>query len=113
MSRRAYGYQSGAPGARSNAATGRGMAPQLEMPGRDGNSVTARFDGVDGLEIIDRTTNPMVTPKAVEQARRQAAVAAYNGYQAVWELPTPQAVDAARRFMGHAKVSTIVVRLAG
>ncbi|MBB2924067.1 hypothetical protein [Cellulomonas cellasea] len=89
------------------------MAPQLEMPGRDGNSVTARFDGVDGLEIIDRTTNPMVTPKAVEQARRQAAVAAYNGYQAVWELPTPQAVDAARRFMGHAKVSTIVVRLAG
>ncbi|WP_436698720.1 Kelch repeat-containing protein [Nocardioides sp. BYT-33-1] len=112
MSERAYGHQSGAPGARSNPATGRGMAPQLEMPGVDGSMVTARFDGVRGSEIIDRKLNPVFSAKAVAQAQRQAAVAAYNGYQAVWELPTPQAVAAANRFMDYAKISTIVIRQA-
>lgn len=112
MSKRAYDYQSGAPGARSNPATGRGMAPQLEMPGADGSTVTARFDGVEGSEIIDRKLNPVFSSKAVAQARRQAGVAAYNGYQAVWELPTPQAVAAANRFMDYAGVSSIIVRQA-
>ena len=41
----AYNYQSGVAGARSNPATGRGMAPQLEMPGADGIPVTAKFEG--------------------------------------------------------------------
>jgi hypothetical protein len=111
MSRQAYDYQSGATGARSNAVTGRGMAPQLEMPGADGSVVSARFDGADGLEVIDRKLNPVFSSKAVDQARRQAGVAAYNGMQAVWELPTPAAVAAANRFMEYAGVSTIMVRL--
>jgi hypothetical protein len=89
------------------------MAPQLEMPGVDGSMVTARFDGLDGNEIIDRKLNPMFTEKAVEQAQRQAATAAYNGLQAVWELPIAEAVAAANRFMSYAKISTILVRQAG
>ena len=82
------------------------------MPGVDGTPVTAKFDGVNGNEIIDRKLNPMFTDKAVDQARRQAATAAYHGLRAVWELPTPEAVAAANRFMSFAKISTIVVRLA-
>ena len=108
----AYDYQSGVIGARSNLATRRGMAPQLEMPAVDGTTVTAKFDGIDGNEVIDRKLNPMFTDKAVDQARRQAATAAHNGFQAVWEMPTPGAVAAANRFMDFAKVSTITVRLA-
>jgi hypothetical protein len=89
------------------------MAPQLSMPGADGSLVTVRFDGVDGGEIIDRKLSPMFTEKAIEQARRQAATAAYNGMQAVWELPTEEAVGAANRFMSYAQISNIAVRLAG
>ena len=100
--------------ARSNAATGRSISPQFEMRGADGTVVTARFDGLDGLEIIDRKTNPMFTAKAVGQARRQAGVVAFNGYHAVWELPTAAAAAAAaNRFLDYAKVSTISVRIAG
>ena len=55
MRSNAYDYQSAASGARSNAITGRSMAPQLEMPGADGSTVTARFDGIDENEIIDRS----------------------------------------------------------
>jgi hypothetical protein len=69
--------------------------------------------GLDGNEIIDRKLNPVFTEKGVEQARRQAAVAAYDGFQAVWKLPTADAVEAAGRFMSYAKVSTILVRQAG
>ena len=108
----AYDYQSGVSGARSNAVTGRPMAPQLEMPALDGSTVTAKFDGIDGNEIIDRKLNPMFTVGAVDLARRQAATAAYNGFQAVWELPTEEAVAAANRFMDYAGISTIVVRMA-
>ncbi|MDQ1006442.1 RHS repeat-associated protein [Streptomyces sp. V4I23] len=108
----AYNYQSGVAGARSNPATGRGMAPQLEMPGADGIPVTAKFDGVNGNEIIDRKLNPRFTEKAVDQARRQAATAVYNGLQAVWELPTADAVAAANRFMTYAGITTITVRMA-
>jgi len=106
----AYGYQSGAPGARSSVESGRALAPELRMPAADGSLVTAKFDGLAGNEIIDRKLNPVFTPKAVDQARRQAATAAYNGYQAVWELPTAEAVAAAKRFMDYAGISTIVVR---
>ncbi len=70
-------------------------------------------DGLDGNEIIDRKLNSVFTEKAVDQARRQAATAAYNGLQAVWELPTAEAVAAANRFMSYANVSTLIVRQAG
>ena len=113
MPQGAYDYQSGVAGARSNAATRYGQAPQLEMPGADGKPVTAKFDGLEGNEIIDRKLNPRFTEKAVDQARRQAATAAYHGLTPVWELPDEAAVSAANRFMSYAKISTIVVRQAG
>ncbi|GIE77713.1 hypothetical protein Aph02nite_36630 [Actinoplanes philippinensis] len=113
MPQGAYDYQSGVAGARSNAATRYGQAPQLEMPGADGKPVTAKFDGLEGNEIIDRKLNPRFTEKAVDQARRQAATAAYHGLTPVWELPDEAAMSAAIRFMSYAKISTIVVRQAG
>jgi hypothetical protein len=92
--------------------TRQSLAAQLEMPAADGSTVTAKFEGVDGNEIIDRKLNPRFSPKAVDQAQRQAATAAYNGLLAVWKLSTQDAVDAADRFMQYANTSTITVRLA-
>ncbi|MBW8482523.1 LamG-like jellyroll fold domain-containing protein [Actinomadura parmotrematis] len=107
-----YNYQSGVAGARSDLGSGRSLAPQLEMPGIDGDPVTAKFDGLQGDEIIDRKSNPMFTAKAVDQARRQAATAAYHGLRPVWELPTPAAIAAAGRFMASAGITTIELRMA-
>lgn len=112
MSAAAYRYQSGAPGARSNLLTGRSQVPYLEFTDDIGNVVGAKFDGVRGLELIDRKLNPFFSPKAVNEAVRQAAVARYYGLQAVWELPTPTAVGAANRFMQSNGITGITVRLA-
>jgi hypothetical protein len=108
----AYRYQSGAPGARSNRLTGYGQAPYLEFTDASGATVGAKFDSVSGYELIDRKTNPFFSAKAVDQARRQAAVARHYGLTAVWELPNQEAVDAASRFMKSNDVEGIVVRLA-
>jgi RHS repeat-associated protein len=108
----AYEYQSGAPGARSNALTGYSQAPYLEFTDASGTIVGAKFDGVQGLELIDRKLNPYFSAKAVNEAIRQAAVAKHYGLQAVWELPSPAAVSAANRFMQHNNVTGIIVRLA-
>jgi hypothetical protein len=112
MPRAAYEFQSGAPGARSNLLTGRSQAPYLEFTNEAGETIGAKFDGVQGLEVIDRKLNPYFTAKAVGQATRQAAVARYYGLQAVWELPTPSAVNAANRFMRANNITGITVRLA-
>ncbi|WP_158711610.1 ricin-type beta-trefoil lectin domain protein [Streptomyces xylophagus] len=111
MPSNAYEYQSGTTGARSSVASRRALAPQLEMPAADGTVVTAKFDGVNGSEIIDRKLNPMFTEKSVDQARRQAATAAYHGLTAVYEVPDEAALAAMNRFMTFADVSTIVVRI--
>jgi hypothetical protein len=107
----AYEFQSGTPGARSDAVSRRALAPQLEMPAADGTHVTAKFDGVNGSEIIDRKLNPYFTDKAVDLARRQAATAAYHGLTPVYEVPNEVALAAMNRFMNFADVSTIVVRI--
>jgi len=108
----AYRYQSGASGTRSNRLTGRSQAPYLEFTDDGGNVVGAKFDGVNGAELIDRKLNPVFSPKAADQATRQAAVAQHYGLKAVWELPTQKAVDAANRFLQSNSVNGISVRLA-
>lgn len=108
----AYSHQSSAPGARSNVLTGRSQAPYLEFTDPAGNVVGAKFDGVQGIELIDRKLNPFFSKKAVDQATRQAAVAEYYGLKAVWELPSKAAVEAANRFLMANGISGITVRLA-
>lgn len=110
---RAYQYESGAYGARSNAQTGRAQVPRLSMPGRDGD-VTAKFDGVNGNEIIDRKFGviPFTSNSMIDQARRQAAVAAYHGLQAVYEVPNAHVAGEAARWLSDAGVTTIMVRVA-
>lgn len=112
MPKESYDYQSGVAGARSNPQTGRAMAPQLSMPGADGVAVTAKFDGVNGNEIIDRKVGLRFTDKMVDLARRQAGTAAYHGLQPVWEVPTAERAGVANRFLKFAKMSTIQVRVA-
>ncbi|MFL6247287.1 MAG: Ig-like domain-containing protein [Thermoanaerobaculia bacterium] len=108
----AYSHQSSAPGARSNVITGRGQAPYLEFTDAAGNTVGAKFDGVQGSKLIDRKLNPVFSAKAVDQATRQVSVARHYGLQVVWELPTPQALEAANRFLKTNNISGITVRIA-
>jgi RHS repeat-associated protein len=112
MSKNAYDFQSGTPGARSSAVTGRSLAPYLEFTDDAGNVIGAKFDGVQGMQLIDRKTNPFFSAKAVDEATRQVAVAQHYGLQAVWELPNPEAVSAANRFMQFYQITGITVRLA-
>ncbi|MGQ0799431.1 MAG: RHS repeat-associated core domain-containing protein, partial [Pseudomarimonas sp.] len=107
----AYRYQSSAPGARSSVESGRSQAPYLEFKDASGQTVGAKFDGVSETELIDRKLNPVFSAKAIDQARRQVAVAQHHGLQAVWELPSQRAVDAANRFMTTNEIDGITVRL--
>jgi RHS repeat-associated protein len=107
----AYEFQSGTPGSRSNAMSGRGQAPYLEFTNAEGKTVGAKFDGVQGTELIDRKLNPVFSSKAIDQAQRQAAVAQHYGLNAVWEMKTAEAVEAANRFMRANKIEGITVRL--
>jgi hypothetical protein len=107
----AYNFQSGTPGARSSALSGRSQAPYFEFLDQDGNIIAAKFDGVQGMQAIDRKINPYFSAKAVDEATRQAAVAQYHGLEAVWEHPTQEAVDAANRFMRTNNITGITVRL--
>ena len=112
MKPNAYNFQSGAPGARSNFLTGRSQAPYLSFKDKSGNVIGAKFDGVQGRELIDRKLNPFFSAKAIDEAKRQAAVAQHYGLQAVWELPDQAAVNAANRFMQSNNITGITVRLA-
>ena len=108
----AYNHQSSAPGARSNVLTGHGQAPYLEFIDPAGNVVGAKFDGVSGVDLIDRKLNPFFSAKAIDQATRQVAVARHYGLKVVWELPTQQAVDAATRFLSTNNIRGITLRVA-
>jgi hypothetical protein len=92
--------------------TGRSQAPYLEFTDEAGSVIGAKFDGASGFELIDRKLNPFFSEKVIDQASRQLAVANHYGLRAVWELPTPQAIDAANRFLQANRISGIVVRLA-
>ncbi|MEU8819586.1 polymorphic toxin-type HINT domain-containing protein [Actinoplanes sp. NPDC048796] len=110
---RAYEYESGVSGARSDIATGRAQVPRLSMPGRDGD-VTAKFDGIDGNEVIDRKNGvlPWTSDSMIDEARRQAGTSAYHGLQAVWEVPNANVMAQAQRWLSDAGVSNINVRIA-
>ena len=111
MSSNAYNFQSGTLGARSSLITGRSQTPYLSFTDESGNIIGAKFDGVNGTELIDAKLNPFFSAKAIDEATRQAAVARYYGLQAVWEFPTQDAVNAANRFMQTNNVTGITVRL--
>jgi hypothetical protein len=71
-----------------------------------------QFDGVRGADLVDRRLNPFFSPKVLDQAARQTAVAEHYGLNAVWELPTQEAVDAANRFLHQSNsIKGITVRL--
>jgi hypothetical protein len=108
-----YEYESGVAGARSSVSSGRSLVPELSFTDDAGQTIKAKFDGVSGNEVIDRKLNVRWdSAKVVDQARRQAAVAAHHGLKAVWELPTSAAVGSANRWMTHNNITGILVRLA-
>jgi RHS repeat-associated protein len=112
MRKDAYDFQSSAPGARSSFLSGRSQAPYLQFVDENGSVVGAKFDGVSDSELIDRKMNPVFSAKAVDQARRQLAVANHFGLTPVWEMKSPAAVSAAERFMNANELQGFTVRLA-
>jgi RHS repeat-associated protein len=110
---RAYEYESGVSAARSDVATGKAMVPRLSMPGPNGD-VTAKFDGLDGGELIDRKNGvlPWTSDSMIDEARRQAGTAAYHGLKVVWEVPSAAVMTQAQRWLNDAGVTTIGVRVA-
>lgn len=92
-------WQSGARGARCNTETGRSQAPYLSYIDEEGNTVSVKFDGVDGRDLVDGKTNPYWSKKVAYEAERQIAVADHYGMHVVWELPTDEAAASAIRFL--------------
>jgi hypothetical protein len=111
MSSNAYIFQSATAGARSSLLTGRSQAPYLSFTDESGNIIGAKFDGAQGMELIDAKLNPYFSAKAVDEATRQAAVARYYDLQAVWEFPTQAAASAGNRFMQVNNITGITVRV--
>ena len=62
------------------------MAPQYTAPDGEGGLIRAKFDSAFGDEAVDRKLG--LTAFGEGLATRQAAVASYNGFNAVYELPT-------------------------
>jgi hypothetical protein len=107
MSDEAAAYQAGAYGARSNVATGRVQAPEL-------NGV--RFDGFDESAgvLIDRKLSVTTFAKSQNQALRQSQALAAGGYRGRWEVPTSaEAARATRMFdrLGITNIDVTVVAL--
>lgn len=104
-----FRYQSAAPGARSNLATGRAQVPQYSAPDGNGGVVTAKFDTAFGDEAIDRKLG--LTGYGKDEAERQVAVASHHGFQAVYELPSQKKVDQANALLASWGVTGIQTRV--
>lgn len=102
MSDDAARYQAGAFGARSNALTRAGQAPEL-------NGV--RFDGFDARAgvLIDRKLAVTTFPKSQQQALCQSEALAAGGYRGRWEVPTAAEAARATRMFRRLGVSNIDV----
>jgi hypothetical protein len=83
------------------------------MPAVDGTNVTAKFDGFQGDEIIDRKNGvlPLTSDGMMDEARRQSGTSANHGLQAVWEVPDASVPAQAQRWLRDAKVTNINVRV--
>ena len=105
MSDTARVYESGAVGARSNPSTRKRQAPIIEGP--SGNSV--RFDGFDGLQLVDRKVAVTTFPKSKAQVLRQEEALRYNELTARWEVPTAAQAARARKLFRELNIQNISV----
>jgi filamentous hemagglutinin len=102
MSDDAAKYQAGAIGARSNAVTRAGQAPEL---------YGVRFDGFDDLAgvLIDRKVAVTTFAKSQRQALRQSEALARGGYRGLWEVPNSAQAARAQRMFSQLGISNIDV----
>jgi hypothetical protein len=104
-------YNDSATGARSNVQTRRGQAPALERTLPDGTVRLVRFDGVDGNSMTERKLRIVRSPKAKDQALRQADVLKQHGLTGIWEVPTETERKQAVKLLGNLGISNIRVRV--
>ena len=104
-----FRYQSAATGTRSSLTTGRSLVPRYSAPDGEGGVITAKFDSAFGDEAIDRKLG--LTKFGQDEAERQAAVADYHGFQAVYELPSQKKVDEANKLLSGWGVTGIATRI--
>jgi RHS repeat-associated protein len=107
----AYEYQSQATGARSNASTGRSQAPRLEYTDATGESATVKFDGLEGIRLIDRKTAIHTGPKTQLLAQRQSMALAKQGLEGVWEVPNASEAARATKLLQDLGIGNITVRI--
>jgi hypothetical protein len=110
----ALDYERGAPGVRIDPQTGQSLVPRLTMESADGGVVGAKFDSINGGELIDRKNGvlPFTSESMIDEARRQAGISAYHGLQVIWEVPNVNVEQDALRWLNDAGVSNIEVRIA-
>jgi filamentous hemagglutinin len=111
MSPRAFAYQSGAPGARSNMLTRRLQSPVLLYERPDGVLQPLRFDGLEGNVLIDRKVSVTTFRKSQVQALHQSEALSQTGLSGRWEVPTASAAARARTMLEKLGITNIEVRV--
>jgi len=112
----AAAFESGAPGAFSDMASGSRAAPSLRFdnPNPRGNNFV-RFDGYEngGMTLIDRKTQLTTGTKQLADLRRVSDAAAQNlGYRVVYEFPSEKARASAQRILTSQRINNIESRVA-
>ena len=100
----AKAYEAGIPGGAP------GWAPRLSATDDEG-TITAKYDGREGPEMLDRKRRITFFPSAIEEALRQSAVAAMNGYKIRWEVPNEKEKRQAERLIREWGIKNIEVRI--
>ena len=102
-------YNSGASGARSNAATSSPQAPEITYKTVEGSHATVRFDGQEGDVLIDRKVSVTTFEKSQNQALRQSEALAQNGLKGRWEVPTAAQKVRAVKMLAKLGIKNITV----
>ena len=111
MNENAREYNSGASGARSNAATSSPQAPEITYKTVEGSHATVRFDGQEGDVLIDRKVSVTTFEKSQNQALRQSEALAQNGLKGRWEVPTAAQKVRAVKMLAKLGIKNITVNV--
>jgi len=111
MPARAYNYQSTVPGGRSSTISGRSQAPQVTYTNSSGSRVTAKFDGIDDVVLVDRKVSIFTSRKTAALATRQSEGLTALGTTGRWEVPSEAEANRAIRFLDGLRITNIDVRV--
>lgn len=110
----AAAYEDAVPGAYTDVATGQRVVPALRFtnPNPRGTNFV-RFDGRDGMRLIDRKLNLTTKSKQIQDLQRMSEALSQNHpeYQGVIQVPSEAARRAAQRALQKAGVNNISIEV--